>query len=391
MNKFISILEDIDLIVLDRVNPIANMQIQSKYENAEYEAFIESLNDNTENTKSIDIYSFFLSLNSEICLNLSELKEIPKIINDYFSFLNLHFEKLSPKDVNQKKELSEKGINKFLALIENNFSEMKNNLDLPLSSIEKIIELVQGIIGFCKKHDLNCDTDLEQQLNNTLKKIKTALLAEEQDDSEEEIESVNKDFSTKKLNKKKSSSNSHIEHSDKWTTLVEKIEVLKALVDSERIFETSIVYDDVQNLLANFDPKEYFPEIFFPLYQKISPIIGDIHKNIDLYSSSIQWSIANKMYNIDYNKFLDTLERMPENNFLNSRSNIAKEHFYQTSSEIKTQHREDNKIISNQDANKEDIKINHRDSTSNNLVENQEPSSSPQEETYDDLNKLFDF
>ncbi|MDE5039732.1 phage tail protein, partial [Francisella tularensis subsp. holarctica] len=78
---------------------------------------------------------------------------------------------------------------------------------------------------------------------------------------------------------------------------------------------TSIVYNDIQNLLVNFDPKEYFPEILFPLYKKIAPFIGNIHKNIDYYSSSSQWSIAQKMDNIDYKSLLDTLEKMPENTF----------------------------------------------------------------------------
>ncbi|MDE5015019.1 phage tail protein, partial [Francisella tularensis subsp. holarctica] len=76
---------------------------------------------------------------------------------------------------------------------------------------------------------------------------------------------------------------------------IEKIEVLKALFESEIMLDTSIVYNDIQNLLVNFDPNEYFPEIFFPLYKKKAPFIGNINKNIYYYSSSIQWSISQNM------------------------------------------------------------------------------------------------
>ncbi|MWW91298.1 phage tail protein, partial [Francisella tularensis] len=70
MSQIISTLNNIDLVTQDKVNLISNMQIQAKYENAEYKSFIDQLIDNLNTTRSIDIYNLFLSLNSEICLNL---------------------------------------------------------------------------------------------------------------------------------------------------------------------------------------------------------------------------------------------------------------------------------------------------------------------------------
>lgn len=63
------------------------------------------------------------------------------------------------------------------------------------------------------------------------------------------------------------------------------------------------------------------------------------------------------MYNIDYNKFLHTLEKMPENNFLNSFSEVNKNYFYETYSEVKKTPTENYKIMTNIDAIKEEIEI----------------------------------
>ena len=40
MSELMSILQNIELITLNKINLISNMQIQAKYENAEYKSFI---------------------------------------------------------------------------------------------------------------------------------------------------------------------------------------------------------------------------------------------------------------------------------------------------------------------------------------------------------------
>ncbi|APC91210.1 phage tail protein [Francisella opportunistica] len=405
MSELMSALQNIELIALDRINLISNMQIQAKYENAEYRFFIDKLLNNLNDTKSIDIYNLFLALNSEICLSLAEIEKIPEIISSYYSFLSTKFTEISPTDTKQKNELTEKGINKFLFMLETNFAEIKDYNKLSSKDIQSIIDLVQNLISFFEENDLSYDNDTKLQLNKTLNKIKDSLLLEEKKHQESDVssykETTNESPSQDKQTSLPENINNVTKGSTKWTTLIEKIEVLKLLVDSGRIFETSVVYNDIQNLLANFDPKEYFPEVFFPLYKKIAPFIGDIHKNIDYYSSSIQWSIANKMYQIDYNQFLENLEKMSENNFLDPGLTLAKEHFYETSSEAKGYAKESNKLLENEDAYKQNINLTakntNRSKDNNNQLRNikdvdlsntETQSSDPDE---DDLNKLFDF
>ncbi|AEE87741.1 hypothetical protein FNFX1_1355 [Francisella cf. novicida Fx1] len=382
MSQIISTLNNIDLVTQDKVNLISNMQIQAKYENAEYKSFIDQLIDNLNTTRSIDIYNLFLSLNSEICLNLDTVDNISKIISSYLSILNTNFTRISPSESKQKNQLAEKGINKFLVTMDTNFAQMQNQDKLFPNNIDSIIEIVQEVIIFFEKNNLNYNSDFKIQLNKTLRKIKSSLILKDQkNDTYSDKESINQVEAT--ITDQKT-----IQGSEKWKTLIEKIEVLKALVESERIFETSIVYNDIQNLLVNFDPKEYFPEIFFPLYKKIAPFIGNIHKNIDYYSSSIQWSIAQKMYNIDYKSFLDTLEKMPENNFLNSSSDITKNFFYETSSEVEKTPIEEHKIIADTDAIKEEIVIKQRTNNKKNQNDSVEKISNEIDEDY--FEDLFD-
>ncbi|MBK2025804.1 type VI secretion system protein IglI family protein [Francisella philomiragia] len=397
MSKLISVLNNIELETQDRINLISNMQIHAKYENAEYDQFIERVVTNTNDTKSIDIYSLFLCLNSEICLTLDQINKIPDIIESYFSILESKFSNISPSDSKQKNELAEKGINKFLIIIDANLSEIKNLEIISSANTDNIIDLINKLIAFFDENSLSYDSDLKIQLSKTLNKLKNTLTLEEQKNQNEEQEPIQTIEEVKTNSKQaKPATMANTQGSEKWLSLVEKIEVLKSLVDSQRIFETSIVYDDIQNLLANFDPKEYFPEVFFPLYKKIAPIIGDIHKNIDYYSSSIQWSVAKKMYEIDYNQFLDNLERMPENNFLNN-SSLAQDHFYETNSEAKKQYRENNKILEDRDAHKSNINIKTKIKKTTNNPQNIMDSEDDIENTNndnisdDDLNKLFDF
>ncbi|AEE26684.1 type VI secretion system protein IglI family protein [Francisella hispaniensis] len=383
MSELISTLNSIELVTQDKINLIANMQIHAKYENAEYKSFIDQLIDNINVNKSIDIYSLFLSLNSEICLNLCEIDNIAEIISSYLSILNTNFTKISPSESKQKDELAEKGINKFLVTMDINFAEMKNQNNLSLNNIELLIKLIEQITIFFENNNLNYNPDLKIQLNKTLKKIKDSLILEDQKSHESKVkETINE---TKKKEQASITDKKTIQGSEKWITLIEKIEVLKALVESERIFETSIVYNDIQNLLVNFDPKEYFPEIFFPLYKKIAPFIGNIHKNIDYYSSSIQWSIAQKMYNIDYKSFLDNLEKMPENNFLNSSPDITKNFFYETSSELKKTPIQDHKIMAEADAIKKEIEIKQHPNVKKNQNNGEKISSEIDEEYFEDL------
>ena len=109
------------------------------------------------------------------------------------------------------------------------------------------------------------------------------------------------------------------------------------------------------------------------------------------------------MYNIDYNKFLESLEKMPENNFINCKTDAASEHFYQTSSEIKRGTLESNKIINDEDAYKKNIDaVIHENRENPNNINNtnaklispenrEEKDNNKNDDDDDDLSKLFDF
>ncbi|MDE4994690.1 phage tail protein, partial [Francisella tularensis subsp. holarctica] len=76
--------------------------------------FIDQLIYNLNTTRIIDIYKLFISLNSEICINLDTFDNISKIISSYLSILTTNFSRISPSESKQKNHLADKGINKFL-------------------------------------------------------------------------------------------------------------------------------------------------------------------------------------------------------------------------------------------------------------------------------------
>jgi hypothetical protein len=72
--------------------------------------------------------------------------------------------------------------------------------------------------------------------------------------------------------------------------------ILTKIIDDKRLFETSIVYNNIQKVLANLNlnPKKYFPEVFFLLYNKILRHISSLDKNINDLSDIDQWHVSKK-------------------------------------------------------------------------------------------------
>ena len=61
-----------------------------------------------------------------------------------------------------------------------------------------------------------------------------------------------------------------------WFRLIEKLNMLKISMKNKGILEQSIIYYDIQNELRKFDPKKYFPGLFFDVYTSLSNKARDI-------------------------------------------------------------------------------------------------------------------
>ncbi|MBK2345283.1 hypothetical protein IBE11_09280 [Francisella tularensis subsp. novicida] len=209
--------------------------------------------------------------------------------------------------------------------------------------IEEIEKLILKLLNIVDNKQLNYDEELS---NNIFLRLNHALtFLEKYKAKRNENENINNDKNYIK-NREKNIISEKKYSSQKWEELINKIDILKQLINEDRIFETSIVYDDIQQMLAKFDPKQYFPEIFFPLYATLSPHIKDIHKNIDKFSNTIQWYMSKKMYNIDYSSFLKERTCINENNIINSPQEIIDNYFYPKTSSVanELEYNDDKKI-----------------------------------------------
>ena len=105
------------------------------------------------------------------------------------------------------------------------------------------------------------EADFSTQINSA--KILTAVAAELEPAEEENEEAAGKagggDFTLKDS-----------EQSPKWIELKNNIIVFKQLMTEERYLEAALIYQHINKEVVNFDPRVYFPEAFFPLYEAMA-------------------------------------------------------------------------------------------------------------------------
>jgi hypothetical protein len=344
------------LEIKENINPISNIKLYGLYENAEYKLYLNKTVELIGSQEFIDIYTLFLALNSELGLHLNDYEKMAQLISDYSSYLKVSFSELSPANTNQRKVLAEKASHSFLVFMESNLQEIYKAEDDKVRLIDlSFLIVLEDFVGVFDELELTHDEGIKKDLINTVNKFKSLhdrkakenLELEHQDEKSIDVKEMKSD---KQLNSSLQPSNYK---SYKWQTLLAKIEVLKDLVDKERIFETAIVYEDIQQLLVDFDPKEYFPEVFFPLYKKIAPEVKKIQQSIDFHSTSVQWNIAKKMYQIDYESFLNDYEKMPENNIIGMPG--VDKHFYEVQQEPVKKDASNNDLFDVNLANMDDI------------------------------------
>ena len=93
--------------------------------------------------------------------------------------------------------------------------------------------------------------------------------------------------------------------SDKWSLLLKKVEDLKFAIRNQNIMQISIIYNSLEKELSKFNPKDYFPEIFFDVYLNLNPVMSKILKFTENNFESVEWYLANNLYSLNPSKFLD--------------------------------------------------------------------------------------
>ncbi|MCP3966198.1 MAG: hypothetical protein GY750_04510 [Lentisphaerae bacterium] len=89
------------------------------------------------------------------------------------------------------------------------------------------------------------------------------------------------------------------EEGTKWEALRNRIEVFRQLMEEERFLEAAIYFQAINREVINFDPREYFPGIFFPLYEAMTKNFEQVLNIINQYKDTLEWHVTEQMYKIN--------------------------------------------------------------------------------------------
>ena len=85
--------------------------------------------------------------------------------------------------------------------------------------------------------------------------------------------------------------------------LLSKMAAFEQLVSKEQYPKAAIVADDINAIIANFDPRVYFPRMFSRYSLLLAHHIGEITSFAE-YRESIKWRTMQDLYKVDLNGFV---------------------------------------------------------------------------------------
>ncbi|MEY8872636.1 type VI secretion system protein IglI family protein [Francisella philomiragia] len=271
-----------------------------------YEAgnFDKTLQNITNYIVEQEKYSNYLLLLSFVC-EILITQDLPKLINESVDI----FEKIDSKQsIIPSGNLA--GINRLI--LDNIYIKFKKDLlssDLTIEIIEKVdlsFKKLTKLFGKWTKADYLHEKAYISSISLIQKAKKQALEVENNTDLDNDslIDNTNKTV------KCRDNSDSFIKQfaSVKWYQLIKKTQLLKKLLENGRNFESAIIYQDLEEILENFDPKEYFPGLFFDLFKDIAPKLTEIYRFTSLHNNSLQWHIAERLYKTDMDRFVEDLD-----------------------------------------------------------------------------------
>lgn len=95
-----------------------------------------------------------------------------------------------------------------------------------------------------------------------------------------------------------------VDSSYHFQVLVKKLEAFDILVQKGNFNKAAIVADDINTIIASFDPRLFFPKTFAKYYKQLS---GSIDSIAPLWESkeSIQWQMTSQFYKVDLDGFVN--------------------------------------------------------------------------------------
>lgn len=89
----------------------------------------------------------------------------------------------------------------------------------------------------------------------------------------------------------------------RFVELTRKLSAFEALIQKRQFRKAALVADDLQQLVENFDPRAYFPEVFAGFSALLSENIGQLAEHWD-ERESIAWKALGQFYQTDLDRFV---------------------------------------------------------------------------------------
>ena len=86
--------------------------------------------------------------------------------------------------------------------------------------------------------------------------------------------------------------------------LIRKLEAFDRLISAEKYSSAALIADDINSIIADFDPKVYFPKLFTRFSLRFAANINELvafeeHKN------SVEWQAMQELYKVDLESFVN--------------------------------------------------------------------------------------
>ena len=91
-------------------------------------------------------------------------------------------------------------------------------------------------------------------------------------------------------------------NSSKWLELQNNILIFNDLMKEQRYLEAAVFFKEINQKIINFDPREYFPDIFYQLYQAMTNNFDQVCHIIDNQQHSLEWLVTEQLFRINPEK-----------------------------------------------------------------------------------------
>ena len=86
--------------------------------------------------------------------------------------------------------------------------------------------------------------------------------------------------------------------------LIRKLEAFDRLISAEKYSSAALIADDINSIIADFDPKVYFPKLFTRFSLQFAANINELFA-FEEHKNSVEWQAMQELYKVDLESFVN--------------------------------------------------------------------------------------